>query len=124
MTGLCERCLAFAIARRAHWPQGHRIPHVLMCCRLYVLNEIIIVLKIRNDDIDTSRYTEQHKENSDLRHQQIEWVVLFICLLTTHTEHEIFYKKIVFTTCLVHTLTSRNLPMFKDAYKSYIEVRI
>jgi hypothetical protein len=30
---------------------------------------------------------------------------------------------ILFTTCLVHILSSRNLPMLKGVYKSYIEVR-
>jgi hypothetical protein len=28
-----------------------------------------------------------------------------------------------YTTCLVHTLSSRNLPMLKGAYKSYVEVK-
>jgi hypothetical protein len=28
----------------------------------------------------------------------------------------------VYTTCLVHALTSRNLPMLKGAYKTYVEV--
>jgi hypothetical protein len=28
-----------------------------------------------------------------------------------------------YTTCLVHTLSSRNQPMLKGAYKSYVEVR-
>jgi hypothetical protein len=32
-------------------------------------------------------------------------------------------QSLLYTTCLVHTLSSRNLPMLKGAYKSYVEVR-